>query len=221
MNIRQSVDPALLIPELEGKNLANLLSVPYFECSYVTGEGIKALFYEAASLLVNSDKFESYKEIEKDVDDGIFTPPIPLFPPLPTHTLTCAIPATEKILANILDEHLNLSFSELGTKAHFPKEIKYCSNLTSIDLSWNGFTKVPLELKDILSLRKLNLASNKLTDVNGIETMVFYFLPFFFSFHIYTCADGERHRLNWWNWTYQIIQSIIYPLDWVIARIWL
>src|SRR3990167_253131 len=118
MNIRQSVDPALLIPELEGKNLANLLSVPYFECSYVTGEGIKALFYEAASLLVNSDKFESYKEIEKDVDDGTH---YPLFSPF-THSHTNLRHTSHgKNISEYIGRAFEFKFFRARNKSSFPK----------------------------------------------------------------------------------------------------
>jgi len=75
----------------------------------------------------------------------------------------------ERILSGILDEHLDLSYQT--NMVELPQEIRYCTNMTSLDLSNNGLQVVPSELFSITRLTKLNLSNNLLTDVNGIEQL--------------------------------------------------
>jgi Leucine-rich repeat (LRR) protein len=84
--------------------------------------------------------------------------------------LVFLITAREKILSGILDEHLDLSYQT--NMVELPQEIRYCTNMTSLDLSNNGLQTVPSELFSITRLVKLNLSNNLLTDVNGIEQLV-------------------------------------------------
>ena len=79
-----------------------------------------------------------------------------------------------------MDTHLDLSSTMLGLKNKLPPEIRYCCNLVSLDLQWNGFFKLPDELKELTTLRELNLSHNRLEDVNGIEEMVCFFVILFY-----------------------------------------
>ena len=160
------MDKENLVSLEEAKNLATLLSVPYFECSVETGEGIRTILTELASCLVNKERYSCLQnsDVKGDFDD-----------------------AKEKILASILDSHIDLSCLGLGLgKAlHLPAELRHCANLTSLDLSWNLFETLPPELFELPHLRKLNMSNNKLTTVNGIEDMVrFVYLPFRFAYNI-------------------------------------
>ena len=62
-------------------------------------------------------------------------------------------------LEGVIDRHTTLD------------ELKYCSDLTELDLSGNNLSVVPPELKRLTGLQRLYLRNNQLESLNGIEPL--------------------------------------------------